>query len=268
MRCGDNASARENYTDWTEEDIRRSDPFQEVCVDEWLKGRGYSGNNLRSYCERCSVEIIAGEYCADCACVLGLPGLTAYDDDVVTPFLKRGVDGDGVEAYQVPSEEVRRKLAQLAHGRTISAEGVIPGRFPILKDPKRFHLANGHPNDEVTRKICESSFGDPNMIKGYASQCPFCLSRRRRIQFRNRIETVDRVQWRMGEKWTLDFTAMCLKRSHDKNAVGLLFEEWVSRVKVGQALPDHTHICTALDFLWNYVKTEKRGTQLRCSYAD
>ena len=188
------------------------------------------------------MEIIAGEYCVDCESVLGLPGLTAYDDDVVTPFLKRGVDGDGVEAYQVPSEEVRRKLAQLAHGRTMSAEGIIPGRFPIVKDPKRFHLANGHPNDEVTRKICESSFGDPNMIKGYASQCPFCLSRRRRIQFRNRIETVDRVQWRMGEKWTLDFTAMCLKRSHDKNAVGLLFEEWVSRVKVGQALPDHTHI--------------------------
>ena len=72
----------------------------------------------------------------------------------------------------------------------------------------------------------------------------------------------------MGEKWTLDFTAMCLRKSHDNNAVGILFEESVSRIKVGQALPDHTHICTALDFLWNYVKTEKRGTQLRCLYAD
>ena len=128
----------------------------------------------------------------------------------------------------MPSEEVRRKLAQLAHGRNMSAEGTIPGRFPILMDPKRFHLANGHPNNEVTRCLCESSFGDPNIIKGYADKCPFCLSRRRRIQFKNRIETVDRSQWRMGEKWTLDFTAMCLKRSHDKNAVGILFEESVS----------------------------------------
>ena len=84
------------------------------------------------------------------------------------------------------------------------------------------------------------------MIQGYANKCTFCLSRRRRIQPRKRVETVDRVQWRMGEKWTLDFTAMCLRKSHDNNAVGILFEESVSRIKVGQALPDHTHICTCL----------------------
>ena len=151
----------ENYEDWTEEEIRRLDPFKEICVDKWLVEKGYSENHLRSFCQRCSVEIIAGEYCVDCAHVLGLPGLAAYDDEIVSPFLKRGVDINGEEAHQMPSEEVRRKLAQLAHGRNMSAEGTIPGRFPILMDPKRFHLANGHPNDELTRKICESSFGDP-----------------------------------------------------------------------------------------------------------
>ena len=257
-----------NYGDYTEEDLRRLDPFREVEVDEWLQANGYSEKYIRSYCQRCSVEIIAGDYCVNCAQVLGLQGLSTYDNEVVSAFVKRGVDTEGKEARDIPSEEVRRKLAQLAHGRTLNAEGAIPGRFPIIKDPKRFHLANGHPNDEVTRKLCESSFGDPLMIQGYANKCTFCLSRRRRIQPKKRVETVDRVQWRMGEKWTLDFTAMCLRKSHDNNAVGILFEESVSRIKVGQALPDHTHICTALDFLWNYVKTEKRGTQLRCLYAD
>ena len=116
-------------------------------------------------------------------------------------------------------------------------ETYIGGRSPSNRDHVIFNIW--------------SSFGDPNIIKGYADKCPFCLSRRRRIQIKNRIETVDRPQWRMGEKWTLDFTAMCLKRSNDKNAVGVLFDKSVSRVKVGQALPDHTHICTALDFLWN-----------------
>ena len=65
----------ENYEDWTEEEINRLDPFKEICVDKWLGEKGYSEDHLRSFCQRCSVEIIAGEYCVDCAHVLGLPGL-------------------------------------------------------------------------------------------------------------------------------------------------------------------------------------------------
>ena len=33
----------ENYEDWTEEEIRRLDPFKEICVDKWLEEKGYSG---------------------------------------------------------------------------------------------------------------------------------------------------------------------------------------------------------------------------------
>ena len=36
------------------------------------------------------------------------------------------------------------------------ADGSVPGRFPILRDPKAFHEAHGHPSDEVTRKLCEA----------------------------------------------------------------------------------------------------------------
>ena len=133
------------------------------------------------------MEIIAGDYCVYCAQVLGLPGLSTYDNEVVSAFVKRGVDTKGKEICEIPSEEVRRKLAQLAHGGTLNAEGVIPGRCPIIRGRKRFHLANGHPNDEVTKKLCEASFGDPLMIKGYASKCTFCLSRRRRIQLKKRV---------------------------------------------------------------------------------
>ena len=37
---------------------------------------------------------------------------------------------------------------------------------------------------------------------------------------------------------------------------------------VGQTLQNHTFICDALDWLKNYVRTEQRGVQLRCLYAD
>ena len=57
-------------------------------------------------------------------------------------------------------------------------------------------------------------------------------------------------------------------KSHDLNQVGVLFAEYVSQIKVGQALKDHTEICKALDFLWNYISTEKRGVRLRVLYAD
>ena len=104
------------YADYTEEDLRRLDLFREVEVDEWLHENGYSEKYIRSYCQRCSVEIIAGDYCVDCAHVLGLPGLSTYDNEVVSAFVKRGVDTEGKEAREIPSEEVRRKLTQLAHG--------------------------------------------------------------------------------------------------------------------------------------------------------
>ena len=148
------------------------------------------------------------------------------------------------------------------------ADGSVPGRFPILRDPKAFHLAHGHPSDEVTRKLCEACFGNPTAVKGYADVCPYCLSRRRRRQPRGRAESVDRQAYVMGEMWSMDFTAMTLRESHDKNRVGVLFEESISEVLVGVALKDHTHITEALDFLWNYVRTEKRGVQLRVLYAD
>ena len=83
-----------------------------------------------------------------------------------------------------------------------------------------------------------------------------------------RTETVDRVNYRMGERWMIDFTAMCLRTSHDLNQVGVFFREYISHVKVGQALKNHTEICITLDFLWNYIFTEKRGTRLRALYAD
>ena len=137
-----------------------------------------------------------------------------------------------------------------------------------MKDPKAFHEAHGHPSDEITRRLCATYYGNANAVKGYANSCPYCLSRRRRIQPRLRTETVDRVQYRMGEKWTMDFTAMCLRKSHDLNQVGVLFAEDISQIKVGQALKDHTEICKALDFLWNYISTEKRGVRLRVLYAD
>ena len=50
--------------------------------------------------------------------------------------------------------------------------------------------------------------------------------------------------------------------------MGVLFREYISHVKVGQALKNHTEICIALDFLWNYIITEKRGVRLRALYAD
>ena len=105
-------------------------------------------------------------------------------------------------------------------------------------------------------------------MKGYADQCPYCLSRRRRRQPKKRHEHVDRRSWAIGEKWTMDFTAMCLKSSWDLNRVGILFEENETDMLVGQTLQNHTFICDALDWLKNYVRTERRGVQLRCLYAD
>ena len=29
-------------------------------------------------------------------------------------------------------------------------DGSVPGRFPILRDPRAVHLAHGRPSDEVT----------------------------------------------------------------------------------------------------------------------
>ena len=137
-----------------------------------------------------------------------------------------------------------------------------------MKDPKSFHEAHGHPSDEVTRMLCMTYYGNANAVKGYADSCPYCLSRRRRIQPRQRTETIDRTQYRMGESWSMDFTPMCLRRSHhDLNQVGVLFREYISHVKVGQALKNHTEICIALDFLWNYILTEQRGVRLLALYA-
>ena len=137
-----------------------------------------------------------------------------------------------------------------------------------MKDPKAFHEAHGHPSDEVTRMLCFTYYGNAHTVKGYADSCPYCLSRRRRIQPGLRKDSVDRAQYRMGEFWSLDFTAMCLRKSHDLNQVGVLFREFISQIKVGQALKNHTEICIALDFLWDYVRTEKRGVRLRALYAD
>ena len=61
---------------------------------------------------------------------------------------------------------------------------------------------------------------------------------------------------------------MCLKSSWDLNRVGILFEENETDMLVGQTLQNHTFICDALDWLKNYVRTERRGVQLRCLYAD
>jgi len=43
----------------------------------------------------------------------------------------------------------------------------------------------------------------------------------------------------MGEMWSMDFTAMTLRESHDKNRVGVLFEESISEVQLsGPMVPD------------------------------
>ena len=34
-------------------------------------------------------------------------------------------------------------------------------------------MANGHPNDEVTKKLCEASFGDPLMIQDMRASAHF-----------------------------------------------------------------------------------------------
>ena len=83
-------------------------------------------------------------------------------------------------------------------GRRKQADGCVPGTFPILKDPKSFHEAHGHPSDEVTKMLCTVYYGNAKAVKGYANSCPYCLSRRRRIQPRLRAGTVDRVNYRMG----------------------------------------------------------------------
>ena len=61
---------------------------------------------------------------------------------------------------------------------------------------------------------------------------------------------------------------MTLLKSHDKNQVGILFQEGETEMKVGQTLEDHTQICTALDWLWSYVRRERRDTTLRYLYCD
>ena len=152
------------------------------------------------------------------------------EEDAVRYFI---ADGDGVQSasskgggadgmFTTTKEQMNERFDP---GVQRLADGSVPGRFPILRDPKAFHLAHGHPSDEVTRKLCEACFGNPTAVKGYADVCPYCLSRRRRRQPRGRAESVDRPAYVMGEMWSMDFTAMTLRESHDKNRVGVLFEE-------------------------------------------
>ena len=283
---------------------------------------------VQLFCQRCATGIVSGDYCHNCAQLLGVPFLsdetcsdekpqgikvsmeyadgvdwnnpleekikvynnTDYDFEVDGSGERMVIDangvredirylrddGDGVQSasskgggaddmFTTTKEQMNERFDP---GVQRLADGSVPGRFPILRDPKAFHLAHGHPSDEVTRKLCEACFGNPTAVKGYADVCPYCLSRRRRRQPRGRAESVDRPAYVMGEMWSMDFTAMTLRESHDKNRVGVLFEESISEVLVGVALKDHTHITEALDFLWNYVRTEKRGVQLRVLYAD
>ena len=283
---------------------------------------------VQLFCQRCATGIVSGDYCHNCAQLLGVPFLsdaaipeekpqgikvsmeyadgvdwnnpleekikvynnTDYDFEVDGSGERMVIDANGVredirylrddedgvqsasskgggadDMFTTTKEQMNERFDP---GVQRLADGSVPGRFPILRDPKAFHLAHGHPSDEVTRKLCEACFGNPTAVKGYADVCPYCLSRRRRRQPRGRAESVDRPAYVMGEMWSMDFTAMTLRESHDKNRVGVLFEESISEVLVGVALKDHTHITEALDFLWNYVRTEKRGVQLRVLYAD
>ena len=152
-------------------------------------------------------------------------------------------------------------------GRVRGPDGNVVGRYPILNNDKDFHDAMGHPSDEVTKMMAQSTQGCP-VRNGYSSRCPYCLSRRGRRQPKFKEEGLDRRTWVIGEAWTMDFTAMCLVKSMDSNQVGTLFEELMTSMKVGQTLKDHTSICDALDWLWHYVKTERRGVQLRFLYVD
>ena len=188
---------------------------------------------MQCFCQRFFVEIADGEYCADCAHLLGLQALSDPSElarhhlqhlNLIDAQNISNADHGGdlpvfsEEGYEsnVVQNDQRDRL-----GRNKRADGCVAGRFPILKDPKAFHEAHGHPSDEITRRLCATYYGNADAVKGYANSCPYCLSRRRRIQPRLRTETVDRVQYRMGEKWTMDFTAMCLRKSHDLNQVGV-----------------------------------------------
>ena len=128
-----------------------------------------------------------------------------------------------------------------------------PNSNLVIIESKAFHEAMGHPTNEVTRLLAQSCHGCP-VMHGYADKCAYCLSRRRRRQPSRRVEDLDRTQWRIGEKWSMDFTAMTLMKSHDKNQVGIVFVEGETDMIVGQPLHDHTEICIALDWLYSYVR--------------
>ena len=211
-------------------EFSESDP--QFKRDDFLRAQCYPEGEMQCFCQRCCVEITGGEYCADCAHLLGLEALS--DNSELArhhlqhlDLMERQRVGEATHDGDTPgfSEEGgESKDSQNSQrdriGRRKRADGCVPGRFPILKDPKSFHEAHGHPSDEVTRMLCMTYYGNANAVKGYADSCPYCLSRRRRIQPRLRIETVDRAKYRMGGRWTMDFTAMCLRNSHDLNQVG------------------------------------------------
>ena len=53
-----------------------SESYPQFTRDEFLRARCFPEGEMQCFCQRCCVEITNGEYCADCAHLLGLETLS------------------------------------------------------------------------------------------------------------------------------------------------------------------------------------------------
>ena len=138
-----------------------SDP--QLTRDDYLRAMRFTDGEMKSFCQRCCVQITDGEYCADCAHHFGLQALS--ENSELARHLQHLNLMEEQEIYEndcgngipVSSEEGGRHMKSQGDrrdriGRRKRADGCVPERFKILKDPKTFHEAHGHLSDEVTKK--------------------------------------------------------------------------------------------------------------------
>ena len=120
-------------------------------------------DGVELFCQRCAESIVFGDYCYNCAQLLGMPFLSdgAPDQFVCPP--SPGCEGGDVRHFMNDGSEVQSAFSRRGGAEGVStpakeqmndrfgpevqrlADGSVPGRFPILRDPKAFHLAHGHP---------------------------------------------------------------------------------------------------------------------------